>query len=84
MPAAVADAGEYERKLEEAMQSDPATGFLHRRNFIEKLRVRLAEPAKGGVRCMAYVEPDKYDALHEELGVLTGRGLPLRLRAPAA
>src|SRR5688572_32745909 len=30
----------------------------------------LAEPAKGGVRCMAYVEPDKYDALHEELGVL--------------
>jgi hypothetical protein len=29
------------------MQSDPATGFLRRRNFIEKLRVRLAEPAKG-------------------------------------
>ena len=70
VPARVADAGEYERKLEEALQSDPATGFLHRRNFVEKLRARLAEPAKGGVRCMAYVEPDKYDALHEELGVL--------------
>ena len=70
VPAKVADAGEYERKLEDAMQSDPATGFLHRRNFIEKLRARLSEPAKGGVRCVVYVEPDKYEALHEELGVL--------------
>jgi diguanylate cyclase (GGDEF)-like protein len=72
VPAKVADAGEYERKLEEAMQSDPATGFLHRRHFIAKLRARLAEPAKAGVRCLAYVEPDKYEALHEELGVLVG------------
>ncbi len=72
VPAKVADAGEYERKLQEAMQSDPATGFMHRGHFIEKLRTRLAEPAKGGVRCLAYVEPDKYEALHEELGVLAG------------
>ncbi|HEU4516064.1 MAG TPA: GGDEF domain-containing phosphodiesterase, partial [Steroidobacteraceae bacterium] len=71
VPARVADAGEYERKLGEALQSDPATGFLHRRNFVEKLRGRLGEPAKGGVRCMAYVEPDKYETLHEELGILT-------------
>ncbi len=72
VPAKVADAGEYERKLEDAMQTDPATGVLHRRNFIEKLRARVAEPARAGVRCVAYVEPDKYEALHEELGVLTG------------
>jgi diguanylate cyclase (GGDEF)-like protein len=72
VPAKVADAGEYEKKLAEAMQSDPATGFLHRRHFVEKLRARLAEPAKGGVRCLAYIEPDKYEALNEELGVLAG------------
>ncbi|HEX9708143.1 MAG TPA: sensor domain-containing phosphodiesterase [Steroidobacteraceae bacterium] len=72
VPAKIADAGEYERKLEDAMQSDPATGFMHRRYFIEKLRARLAEPVKAGVRCLAYIEPDKYDALHEELGVLVG------------
>ena len=72
VPAKVADAGEYERKLEDAMQSDPSTGFLHRRNFIEKLGARLGEPAKGGVRCVVYAEPDKYEALHEELGVLMG------------
>jgi diguanylate cyclase (GGDEF)-like protein len=72
VPARVADSGEYERKLEEAMQSDPATGFMHRRHFIDKLHARLAEPARGGVRCVAYIEPDKYEALHEELGVLAG------------
>ncbi len=72
VPARVSDAGEYQRKLEEAMQADPATGFMHRRHFVEKLRSRLAEPVKGGVRCLAYVEPDKYETVHEELGVLAG------------
>jgi diguanylate cyclase (GGDEF)-like protein len=72
VPAKVSDSSEYERKLEDAMQSDPATGFMHRRYFIEKLGARLAEPIKGGVRCVAYIEPDKYDTVHEELGVLTG------------
>jgi len=72
VPARVADSGEYERRLEDAMQCDPATGFMHRRYFVEKLRARLADPAKGGVRCLAYIEPDKYEAVHEELGVLVG------------
>lgn len=72
VPARVSDSGEYQRKLEDAMQSDPATGFMHRRYFVEKLRARLAEPVKGGVRCLAYIEPDKYEAVHEELGVLVG------------
>ena len=72
VPARVTDSGEYQRKLEDAMHSDPATGFMHRRYFVEKLRTRLAEPAKAGVRCLAYIEPDKYEAVHEELGVLIG------------
>ncbi|MGQ0428495.1 MAG: EAL domain-containing protein [Gammaproteobacteria bacterium] len=72
VPARVTDAGEYQRRLEEAMHSDPATGFMHRRWFVEKLRERLAAPIKAGVRCLAYVEPDKYDAVHEDLGVLVG------------
>jgi diguanylate cyclase (GGDEF)-like protein/PAS domain S-box-containing protein len=72
VPARVTDSGEYQRKLEEALHSDPATGFMHRRWFVEKLRERLAQPVKGGVRCIAYVEPDRHDAVHEELGVLAG------------
>ena len=70
VPAKVSDAREYERKLGEALQSDPATGFLYPRNFVDGLRTRLSEPAKGGVRCLAYVEPDKIEALNEDLGVL--------------
>jgi diguanylate cyclase (GGDEF)-like protein len=72
VPARVRDSGEYQRKLEDAMHGDPATGFMHRRYFVEKLRTRLAEPVKAGVRCLAYIEPDKYEAVHEELGVLAG------------
>lgn len=72
VPARVADEGEVERRLADAMQSDPATGFLYRRFFVDRLRERLAEPAKGGVRCLAYIEPDKYEGVLEDVGVMVG------------
>ena len=64
-----------ERRLTEVMQCDPATGFLYRRFFIERLRERLAEPTKAGVRVLAYVEPDKYEAVLEDVGVMFGEDL---------
>ena len=72
VPARRTNQGEIERRLAEAVQCDPATGFMHRRFFIEKLRERLMEPAKAGVRCLAYIEPDKYEAVLDELGVMVG------------
>ncbi len=72
VPARVADEGEVERRLADAMQSDPATGFLYRRFFIDRLRERLAEPAKGGVRCLSYIEPDKYEGVLEDVGIMVG------------
>ena len=72
VPARIADEGEIERRLAEAMQCDPATGFLYRRYFIERLRERLAEPAKAGVRFLAYIEPDKYEGVLEDVGVMIG------------
>jgi len=72
VPARVADAGEVERRLEEAMQCDPATGFMHRRYFMGRLREQLAAPVKAGVRCLAYIEPDRYEAVLEDLGVMIG------------
>ena len=72
VPARVADEGEVERRLADAMQSDPATGFLYRRFFIDRLRERLAAPAKGGVRCLAYIEPDKYEGVLEDVGIMVG------------
>lgn len=67
-----ADGRRLEEQLADAVQRDPATGFLHRRYFLEELRKRLAEPPRAGQRFLAFVEPDKYDAILGELGVLTG------------
>ncbi len=61
-----------EDKLEEAVQRDPSTGLLHRRYFIEELKRRLASPPRAGVRHLAYIEPDKYEAILAEVGVLVG------------
>ncbi len=66
------DRHEMEKKLAEAVQRDPSTGFLHRRYFLEELHKALAAPPRGGVRYFAYIEPDKYDSILEEVGVLTG------------
>jgi len=66
------DRHEMEKKLAEAVQRDPSTGFLHRRYFLEELHKALAAPLRGGVRYFAYIEPDKYDSILEEVGVLTG------------
>jgi len=72
VPARLKGEGEVERRLAEAMQCDPATGFLYRRFFVEKLRERLAQPIKAGVRCLAYIEPDRYEAVLEDVGVMVG------------
>jgi EAL domain-containing protein (putative c-di-GMP-specific phosphodiesterase class I)/GGDEF domain-containing protein len=52
------------------VQRDPATGLLHRRYFLDALRRRLGEPMKAGVRLTAYLEPDKYDAVVSDIGVV--------------
>ncbi len=61
-----------EDQLADAVQRDPATGFLHLRYFLEQLRKRLAEPPRAGLRYLAFIEPDKYEEILGQLGVLTG------------
>ncbi len=61
---------EIEKQLRDALRRDPSTGFLHRRYLIEELRARLGQPAKGGVRQLAYVKPDKFGAIQADIGVL--------------
>ncbi len=63
---------DMEGRLADAVQRDPATGFLYRSYFIERLEKRVAQPLKGGMRCLAYIEPDRYDAILSDVGVLTG------------
>lgn len=72
VPASATSEGEIERRLAEAMRCDPATGFLHHGSFTTELREHLETQGRGGVRALAYIEPDRYEAVLDELGVTAG------------
>jgi multidomain signaling protein FimX len=60
---------EPEEIIEQAVHKDPATGFYHRRRFLEVLTDRLDQKG-GGVRVLAYIRPDKFRELEEQIGPL--------------
>jgi diguanylate cyclase (GGDEF)-like protein len=63
-------AREPEEIIEQAVHKDPATGFYHRRRFLEVLTDRLDGAAGRGVRVLAYIRPDKFRELEEQIGPL--------------
>ncbi len=68
VPSRRHDEDEIQRRLADAVRTDPATGMLHRRYLVEQLRARLAEPVKGGVRYLACVRPDRMEQLVAQVG----------------
>lgn len=56
--------------LEQAVFKDPATGFYHRHFFVDKLEERLGTPLAGGVRAIAYLRPDSFARVHDDIGML--------------
>jgi len=67
--------------LEQAVFKDPATGFYHRHFFIDKLEQRLVEPLGGGVRAIAYIRPDEFGRIHNDIGMLATESLLAKLAA---
>jgi diguanylate cyclase (GGDEF)-like protein len=65
--------------LEQAVHKDPATGFYHRHFFLEKLEERMAVPLTGGVRAIAYIRPDSFSRVHQEIGMLATEQLLTQL-----
>jgi diguanylate cyclase (GGDEF)-like protein len=61
---------EPEDIIEQAVHKDPATGFYHRRRFLEVLTDRLDAKGGRGVRVLAYIRPDKFRELEEQIGPL--------------
>jgi diguanylate cyclase (GGDEF)-like protein len=59
---------EPEELVEQAVHKDPTTGFYHRRRFLELLTDRLDANSNRGVRVLAYVRPDKFRELEEQIG----------------
>jgi EAL domain-containing protein (putative c-di-GMP-specific phosphodiesterase class I)/GGDEF domain-containing protein/PAS domain-containing protein len=58
------------QQLEEALKLDTGTGLLKRSAFLETGRAHLAQPLKGGLRAVLYLEPDKLAALDTDPGPL--------------
>ena len=56
--------------LEQAVFKDPSTGFYHRHFFVEKMEARMSEPLTGGIRALAYIRPDNFARVHDDIGML--------------
>ena len=61
---------EIAERLQDAVRTDPSTGFLHRKYFLDEARARIAHPVKGGVRYVAYIKPDKFGSIQGDIGIL--------------
>jgi PAS domain S-box-containing protein len=64
------ESGNLNEQLTEALERDASTGALQRKFFIEHLKKALAQPIKAGVREMVAIQPDKLDAIGEDIGPL--------------
>ena len=65
--------------VEQAVYKDPATGFYHRRYFVSKLEQRLADSSQSGVRALAYLRPDNFARVHDDIGMLATEELLTKL-----
>jgi diguanylate cyclase (GGDEF)-like protein/PAS domain S-box-containing protein len=70
VPATQKDDRKLAEHLNEVVRSDSATGFLHRHELLEALKVRLATPVLGGMRSLAMIKIDKFSSIEKDLGAL--------------
>src|SRR5690606_26753551 len=75
VPRETADGAAPEELVEATVHKDPMTGLFHRRRFIEVLSKRLETSPRGGVRALAYIRPDKFGEIEEEIGPLASEEL---------
>jgi len=70
VPRPQLEAREPEELVEQVVHKDPATGFFHRRRFLEVLTDRLDTAPHSGVRALVYLRPDKFRELEDQIGPL--------------
>ena len=68
-----------ETLVEQAISTDPSTGFYHRRRLIEAISERLLLTQSSGVRAIAYIRPDKFGEVAEEIGPLASEEIIVQL-----
>jgi diguanylate cyclase (GGDEF)-like protein len=70
---------EPEALVENAVHRDPVTGFLHRRRFVEMLTDQLEHRPRNGIRALAYIRPDKFGEIKNEVGTLASEEILIQL-----
>ena len=79
VPRPLVAAREPEDLVEQAVHRDATTGFYHRRRFLEVLTDRLDAPTRGGVRVLAYVRPDKFREVEEQIGAIASEDVLVQI-----
>ncbi len=79
VPRPPGDTREPEELVERAVHKDATTGFYHRRRFLEVLTDRLDSAARGGVRVLAYIRPDKFREVEEQIGPLSSEDVLVQI-----
>jgi diguanylate cyclase (GGDEF)-like protein len=79
VPRPRTEAREPEELIEQAVHKDPATGFYHRRRFLEVLTDRLDAAGSRGVRVLAYIRPDKFREIEEQIGPLASEDVLVQI-----
>jgi len=70
---------EPEQLVVSAVHKDPMTGFYHRRQFVELLTERLESSSTGGVRALAYIRPDRFGEIKDEVGSIATEDVLIRI-----
>ena len=65
--------------IEAAVHRDPITGFYHRRHFVDQLIKRLESNSRGGVRVLAYLRPDRFGDIKDDIGPLASEDVLVQL-----
>jgi multidomain signaling protein FimX len=70
VPSQKKDAGNLDEQLTDALEHDAATGTLQRKFFVKWLQESLGQSIKAGVRHLVSVQPDRLDAVADDIGPL--------------
>ena len=70
---------EPEELVEQAVNKDAMTGFYHRRRFLEVLTDRLDDKSQGGVRALAYIRPDKFREVEDQVGPISSEDILVQM-----
>ena len=61
---------ELQNKLDSAMNVHPSWGIYRRSYFLQVLGELIKDPPKGGIRALAYIKPDDFEQVQEDIGAL--------------